>query len=199
MTGLSLAAIAVGGARLWRFDNTPGASPEPAPEWPTASRLRLDSDRFTLVLFAHPRCPCTRASVNALDQIMKRFGDRLTACVQFVRPQPCPADWERTDLWDSAAAIPGVTVMADKNGQEASLFHAKTSGHAFLYDCHGHLWFSGGITAARGHVGPSSGQEAVINAVTRGVRGPKHFPVFGCPLLAEVSDAGSSRGDASTR
>jgi hypothetical protein len=185
MTGLSLAAIAVGGANFWRFDNTPGAKPEPAPEWPATSRLRLDSDRCTLVLFAHPHCPCTRASINSLDEIMKRCGDRLTAYVQFVRPQPCPTDWERTELWDSAAAIPGVTAIVDKGGKEARLFHAKTSGHAFLYDCHGHLCFSGGITPARGHVGPCSAQEAVIDAVTHSVHGPKHFPVFGCPLLSE--------------
>jgi hypothetical protein len=195
MTGLSLAAIAVGGANFWRFDNTPGAKPEPAPEWPAASRLRLDRDRFTLILFAHPHCPCTRASINSLNEIMKHCRDRLTAYVQFVRPQPCPADWERTDLWDSTAAIPGVTVLADKSGEEASLFHAKTSGHTFLYDCHGHLWFGGGITLARGHVGPCSGQEAVVDAVKGNSHEPKHAPVFGCPLLAEASDAGSSPHD----
>ena len=197
MTGLSLAAITIGGARLWRFDNTPGANPEPPSEWPTASSLHFDSDRFTLVLFAHPRCPCTRASIESLDQIMKRCEGRLTAYVQFVRPQSCPPDWERTELWESASAIPGVTVMADKSGEEASLFHAKTSGHAFLYDPRGQLCFSGGITPDRGHVGTCSGQEAVVDAVKGNGREPKHTPVFGCPLLAEVPDAGSSHRDIS--
>jgi hypothetical protein len=183
-TLLSAGAVAAGVGCLWRFENTPGASPVPAPAWPAASRLRLASDRFTLVLFAHPQCPCTRATIESLEQVVRRCGDRLAACVLFVRPQGSPLDWEKTALWESAAALPGVTVLTDEGGEESCLFHAKTSGHAFLYDPRGQLCFSGGITPGRGHNGPCPGQQAVIDMVTRGAGAPNHSPVFGCPLLA---------------
>src|SRR5689334_12153127 len=62
-TVLSASAVAVGVGCLWRFENTPGPSPSPTREWPDASRVHLASDRFTLVLFAHPHCPCTRATI----------------------------------------------------------------------------------------------------------------------------------------
>ena len=55
--------------------------------WPESSRLRRVSDKHHLVMFAHPRCPCTRASIGELALIMARVHGRLTADVLFVKPR----------------------------------------------------------------------------------------------------------------
>src|SRR5256885_6995371 len=40
-----------------------------APKWPAGSKLGSVPNRPTLVLFLHPRCPCSRASLAELEQL----------------------------------------------------------------------------------------------------------------------------------
>ncbi len=42
---------------------------------------------------------------------------------------------------------------------------SSTSGQVLLYDPSGRLAFSGGITAARGHVGDNAGSDAIVGLV----------------------------------
>jgi hypothetical protein len=107
----------------------------------------------------------------------------VSAHVFFLKPTSVPDDWERTDLWRSAASIPGVQVWADPDGAEARRFHAATSGLALLYDGDGRLRFCGGITRARGHAGDNPGREALRALLLEGGPGPTQTPVFGCPLF----------------
>src|SRR5256885_2373692 len=111
MAGVAwVAAVSFGMSRLLEYESTPGDSGLSPRRWPAASRLRRDPLRPTLVLFAHPRCPCTRASLAELLQIITRCQGRVAAHVLFVAPEGVPPGWERTDLWRTAAAIPGVQV-----------------------------------------------------------------------------------------
>ena len=55
---------------------------------------------------------------------MTQAQGRVTAYVLFVKPPGFSDGWEQTDLWASAAAIPGVTPVRDDDGVEAGLFHA---------------------------------------------------------------------------
>ena len=41
---------------------------------------------------------------------------KISAAVLMLRPAGMPVGWERTDLWDSAASIPGVLVTGDEEG-----------------------------------------------------------------------------------
>jgi hypothetical protein len=86
-------------------------------------------------------------------------------------------------LWRSAEAIPGVTVRADQDGNEARCFQAKTSGHVALYDVHGKLLFSGGITSSRGHSGDNAGRSAIMKLLKHEMA-VGETPVFGCSLLS---------------
>src|SRR5437764_11181712 len=105
-----LGTVSVGGLVLMRYEVTPGAT-GPAPDrWPADSRLPRAADRPTVLLFAHPRCPCTRASLGEFAAALADSTTPPAACVVFVRPPGCPDGWERGDLWDAAAALPGVTV-----------------------------------------------------------------------------------------
>jgi hypothetical protein len=179
-------AVSAGLASLAAYDNQPGAAAAPPPRWPTATRLALAADRPTLVMLAHPRCSCTRASVGELAEIVARAPQRAKVYAVFVKPGRvvAGADWERTDLWRQAAAIPGVTVIRDDDGYEAGLFRAETSGQTFLYAPDGALAFTGGTTGARGHAGDNAGRAALLALLRRESPGQRATPVFGCSLFA---------------
>jgi hypothetical protein len=133
-------------------------------------------------MFAHPRCPCSRASVAEFAELMAGCGDRVTARVLFYKPKDSADDWARSDTWRSALSIPGVGVAEDEDGVEASRFGAETSGSAVLYDATGKLLFSGGITATRGQRGATDGCRAIL-ALLEKTPAPEKTPVFGCPIF----------------
>jgi hypothetical protein len=181
---LWLFMVAVGVGALWSYESTPGASAAAPGLWPAASRIKPDADRATLVMLAHPHCPCTRASMNELARLMTQARGRVTAYVLFVKPAGFSDEWVQSDLWSSAAAIPGVTPVMDDGGDEAALFHAETSGQTVLYDAAGNLLFRGGITSARGHAGDNAGRTAIVSLLTSDEAEERDTPVFGCPLFA---------------
>jgi hypothetical protein len=176
------AAIIGGIAALTVYKHTPAADATPPMRWPAESRIPRPAARATLIMLAHPHCPCTRASVGELSLLMARLQGQLTAFVLFVVPQGSDRDWTEGDLWSSAAAIPGVTVMADYGGREAELFRAKTSGQVEVYDAEGRLIFSGGITAARGHSGDNPGRSRIVSLLTEGAADHARSAVYGCAL-----------------
>jgi hypothetical protein len=135
-------------------------------------------------MFAHPKCPCTEASVEELTALLGETARPLNAHVIFFRAEHTGDDWTQTSLWQAAAAIPGVKVSLDDHGSEAALFGCQTSGDVVLYDAAGQLTFHGGITAARGHSGANAGRSA-ISTLLAGDRVPQNrTPVFGCSLLS---------------
>jgi hypothetical protein len=177
--------VAAGFTFLWRYKLRPGEAEGPPAVWPTESRIPRRPDRATLVLFAHPQCLCTRASLAELARLMARFEDRLSADVVFLRPSDVGADWDHTDLWPRASAIRGVTTVRDDDGVEAARFRALTSGVTALYDPQGRLLFSGGITSARGHEGDSLGLRRIRSLLLNGKADRPDAPVFGCALRNE--------------
>ncbi len=177
--------MCVVGAGLWimmDYETAPGAAAAAPGRWPAGSQIRRDPGRATLLMLTHPRCPCTRASIGELAVIMARLQGRVSAYVLFLRPTASPEEWEKTDLWRSATAIPGVTVLSDESGVEAARFGAGVSGQTLLYDAKGRLLFSGGITASRGHSGDNAGRTAIVSLVTAGHAARTGTPVFGCSL-----------------
>lgn len=179
------AAIAFGVMRLWSYEATAGVAARPPSIWPIDSRVTRVAGLPTLVLLIHPKCPCSRATLAELATIMTDCRGKLAADVVMLRPAGEPVGWERTDLWDTAARIPGVTVMSDPGGGEVRRFDAATSGQAILYDADGRLLFRGGITASRGHQGDNAGRSTITALILN--TAPKEqaaaaTPVYGCPL-----------------
>ena len=166
----------------------PGRGAHPPSHWPEGSRIERSPGRATLVMLVHPQCPCSRASIAELAVLMTHLQGRLSAHVLFLQPASLPDDWTQTDLWESAAAIPGVEAIRDADGVEARRFDAATSGQVVLYDTTGKLLFSGGITPARGHSGGNSGRDAILALLGGSPSEWSETPVFGCALFA----AGSS-------
>jgi hypothetical protein len=196
--GLWVGALGSGFTILLKYKSTPGPIDDGRPRgWPVDSRLPKPDQRAALVMFAHPHCPCTRASISELAHLMGSLPDRMTAYVLFLRPSEASAEWDRTDLWRSAASIPGVTVVLDHDGVEARRFHALTSGLTLVYDREGRLLFEGGITPSRGHEGNSFGRQRIISLLTTGNADRTDSPVFGCALGSGHLEGAKSLEDES--
>lgn len=180
---LWLSAAAGGVSYLARFKNTAADPVVGYPAvFPPQSRLERDGDRPTLIFFAHPKCPCTRASLNELARLMTDINNQAKAYVVFIKPADADDDWLRTDMFEIARAIPNVQVVVDQDERETSIFNAQTSSLTLLYDRQGDLRFNGGITAARGHEGDNAGRAAIVEIVTADADNAAQTPVFGCPL-----------------
>jgi len=134
-------------------------------------------------MFAHPRCPCTRASIGELESLLARCAGQVSAHIVFLKPAGVDEHWLKTDLWRRAAAIPGVTVHTDDGGVEARRFRSETSGNVLLYDQTGRLLFQGGITMSRGHAGDNPGRNAIIALLQHEKPQQSRTPVFGCSLF----------------
>ncbi len=178
-----LASVAFGMRVLLNYDNTPGCVAAVPIKFPAQSALFAATDRPTLVMLAHPRCPCTRASVGELAQIMAELQGQVKAYVVFAKPADSGADWNDTELWRSVAEIPGVTPVGDDDGRESRRFGAETSGHTLLFAANGRLLFSGGITQSRGHAGGNAGESAIVSLVKNQRAARAQTPVFGCSLV----------------
>jgi hypothetical protein len=183
---LWLVAVLAGMVYLIKYRDTPGAS-APQSNWPAESSIKLDDEHDTFVMFAHPRCPCSLASVSELSRLMTQAKGNLTAYVVFIKPQGMSIDWEKTELWSKASVIPGVHVLLDSDGVEAARFHGATSGQSMLYDPTGKLLFTGGITGSRGHEGDNDGRDAIISLLLKGEADRNQTPVFGCELFTPES------------
>ena len=176
------AAVACGFVVLMGYQNAPGQPASPPATWPDDSALTPGAARGTLVLFAHPRCPCTRATMGELERIMRYARGQVEAYVVFVQPADYAAAWVRAHLWKRAEAIPGATPVRDPGGQETRRFGAFTSGQVLLYDAAHRLQFAGGITGSRGHEGNNKGRQAVLRWIQDGTADRTSTFVFGCAL-----------------
>lgn len=182
---LWLFAIGLGLYILMNYENTPGVPGTPPATWPEASRIQQTPGRATLVMLAHPHCPCTRASIEELAQLMAHCQGLLETRVLFLKPAGFSEDWMQTDLYRSAAMIPGVQVACDEEGVEARRFGATTSGQTLLYRADGRLLFKGGITSSRGHVGENAGFDAIVSLLTKGTADRTETFAFGCGLFGQ--------------
>jgi hypothetical protein len=182
LAGLWLIAAALGLRVMLNYEYSAAASGVPPKKWPLTTKIRRTPGLPAIVVVAHPHCPCSRATVEELARLMASLQNRVTATVVFVRPSGFSEDWEMTDLWRDAARIPGVEVLSDLDGVEASLFGAQASGQTMLYDAASDLRFSGGITDSRGHAGDSLGRSAILSVVDTGTSSRNHTSVYGCSL-----------------
>src|SRR6266853_1595711 len=95
---LWLAAVALGMRLILIYDFTPGLQAKHLSTWAPNTSLKLAPSKATLILIAHPRCPCTRASIAELARIMARVQTRVEANVLFYKPANFSTEWEKTEL-----------------------------------------------------------------------------------------------------
>jgi hypothetical protein len=142
-----------------------------------------------LLVFVHPQCPCTRATIEELDRIVAHVGSHAAIRVYVLADPARDAAWTKSDLWRAARRIPGVDVVADVRGKLARAFGVETSGTTVCYSPAGERRFQGGITGARGHAGDNAGADAVVAALLGEPMRVCEAPTFGCPMFDDLSDA----------
>jgi hypothetical protein len=180
-----LATVVTGMAMLSAYASTPGAPAKAPLEWPVASTIGRHAGTATVLVFAHPNCPCTRATLAELDRLLAHVDGRADVHVVIWQPDETDSASAETSLADLAAAIPHVQVQWDSGGQEAARFGVATSGEVLLYDGSDRLRFAGGITGARGHMGDNAGSDALLMQLTAASEEAASSPVFGCGLFGQ--------------
>jgi len=163
-----LLAVGYGLNALMIYKGMPGASGSVPDAWPQNELFTPSFKKPQLVMFAHPRCPCTRASLQELELAAARAPGDFDAAVVFYEPEKETAAWSQTDSIRLARSIPGVRVILDTEGRLARRFGVETSGHTVVFGTNGRLSFSGGITGARGHMGDNAGLDSVLKMVGNG-------------------------------
>ena len=193
--GIRLRAFAVGLRthrlghldRRWRsgagsIRDLAGARGGSLPDWPRDCVIPIDGTHPTLLIFLHPHCPCSSASVDELREIIGRCGDRVRAHAVVLRTDSLEREGAGV-IERSLESVPGIQIWKDTDAFLARHFGVLTSGHVMLYGPSGHLIYSGGITPSRGERGDNFGRSAVLAAILGDSFNRSSIPVFGCPLF----------------
>ena len=178
-------AVAGGFAALSAYTVRAGKSLPPPPQWPEESGIPRIASKPNLLVFAHPRCPCSTSTLEELAKILEQSPVKPAVEVIFFQPKDASQEWgPDAPLWQLAKSIPGVTILADPDGEEARRFGALTSGQTLLFDAEGNLLFRGGITAGRGERGANPGSDRILSLLQNGGQLAAATPIFGCPIFA---------------
>ncbi|MEQ9500198.1 MAG: hypothetical protein RIT81_25210 [Deltaproteobacteria bacterium] len=175
LLGVGAAGVAWAGL----YASTPVAGAEAPASWPAVS-LALDANDPTLVLFLHPGCACSRATLRELERAYASVGAVFPT--RFVVAPVDGTGGELVAMAEHLAASRRVELVHDVGGVLADAFSVGASGEALVYDTRGTLRFHGGLTAARAHEGPNRGADAVVALMRGRDEADTRTPVFGCLL-----------------
>lgn len=180
---------------LEAYNSQPGeelsAKPSSTLVQPATVAPRPDT-ALRILMFVHPLCPCTRASLHELGNLVASATHRPRTEIVVL---PDFGDSHSGPLVELARTIPGATIRLARP-DELERWGAATSGHVVILDAQGHALFRGGITRARGHEGSSTGGRAVAQLLRDRAADTDRAPVFGCPLLSPAEPAGERRADS---
>jgi len=181
-TGIWIVGISIGMWQLVAYSTTPGPTTEVRAVWPQQSTLQLETESHTLLVFMHPRCPCSRATLNSMARVLASAEVEVVPKFIFGCPSTESATWAQTDLWTFAEGL-GQPIL-DWDSAESQLFGAVTSGHVMLFAPTGELVFSGGVTIGRGHEGDAIGKCALSEALRGKNAANDRFQIYGCPIMS---------------
>jgi hypothetical protein len=198
-----LGLIAAGFGAMASYAAKPGAVGDVPQTWPedAPASMTLDPEQPTLVLAVHPRCPCTRATINELERALAKAPALPTTYALIFEPAPNDPvhqdeSFARTHIANRLAKLPAVTLIPDPGAEIATRFGALTSGHTLVYTPDADLAFSGGLTPTRAHEGPNTGSASLIELFNARKSLASEAPVFGCPLCP--NDQTDSQTDTPT-
>lgn len=178
--------ILIGGVSAFaRYSYTPGEAAEAAPLWPALSSLQPNLTKPELLVFLHPKCACSHATLTDLERLIPQIGARARVRVVF-NDLGDSALLRESHSFEMAKEIEGIEVVEDPGGFESAKFGVKTSGQVFLYDERGQLVFSGGLTPSRGHEGESVGAIAVLRWLNSRKIEWQTSDVFGCSMKVKL-------------
>ncbi len=180
---LTIAGLGV----LAAYETRPVLDVDACATWPEDTTLAIECEdaAWTLLVFAHPRCPCTRATFEELERALVHRPDDLAVYVVFYRPEGESDRWIETGLARRARTWGDVSIVSDPDGVEARRFGAPASGKVFLFDSLGRTCFAGGVTPSRGHSGDNAGKRALLDWWEGEQKATSTFPLYGC-LISEA-------------
>jgi hypothetical protein len=158
----------------------PGVATNFHQDWPQESHLVPGSDTYTVVLFAHPECPCTPASLAETERLRTLVGDSFHLIVVFADDPAFNLSQSRN--FHQASAWKDAVLFRDTDGREIDLFGARTSGQVLIFDKDRRLLFKGGITESRGHEGDNDNLQRAISVCRSPASEVAVTPVYGCSL-----------------
>jgi hypothetical protein len=154
--------------------------------FPRGSSIVLAATKPTLIVFVHPRCACSRASLAEFRKLLAELGSGVAARIVVQGDRESNPAASTSDITREAFAISSASAQFDHGAREASRFGVKTSGHALLYGPDGRLLYSGGLTNSRGHEGPSLGRAHLLSVLAANVhhvgQEKRAAPVYGCGI-----------------
>ena len=164
--------------KLMLFETQPGRSAHAPSVWPKGNGLRLDSGKPTLVQFLHPKCSCSRASLEQVAKLQAEFPKHFSTVLVVWQPATGDKSWGALPMpVENRLAID--QIVWDRAGRIATQFDAHTSGQTYIYNPDGRLRFAGGVTSVRASAIPGPAL-AMLEAVFSAKSGPTYLPVFGC-------------------
>ncbi|PQO47845.1 hypothetical protein [Blastopirellula marina] len=178
-----LLLIGAGFVALASYQNQAGESAEHQSAWEKSPLIQRDAAQCQLLVFLHPHCPCSSATLNELARIQATCQNRLAIQVVIYYPLGADADWLQTPNVKLAQQIPNAQWTLDPDGNSARELGVRTSGHTILLSPRGDLIFSGGITSSRGHEGANLGRQAIERYVCLGEKTVDQTHVYGCPIF----------------
>src|SRR5262245_46679506 len=95
-----IAAIGLGLRYLVNYSVQPGIPAAAPDEWPAESLIPAPQGQHVLVMTLHPHCPCSRASVTELNNLMAMLRpDHVKGYVLVVKPKEFADDWIQTESY----------------------------------------------------------------------------------------------------
>lgn len=178
--GLWCACLMIGLSFLWTQESETGRQGNFPEVWPKKSHLSRIDGLPTLVMFAHPKCPCSEKSISQLSQLLKDIEKKAAVHVVFYKPEEKKDYWAKDRLWSKVVRFKNTGVLIDSKKHETTLFDPKTSGQVYLYSPEGRLVFSGGITADSDN---DLSMKGIKEYILEKKMVDKKFSVFGCSLF----------------
>ena len=116
------------------------------------------------LLFLHPECPCSDASIYELQQIQK-LNKEMNYKVVISYPKNTFEKWSNSNRAKRQLNRDSIfELLDDKENVLAKAFGAYTSGFTLIFNTPEDLVFAGGITPSRGHLGRTIAHEIVQEA-----------------------------------
>lgn len=190
--------IAMGVAwQVW-YEVTPGGASASPLVRPGDGGLPFHEGRAAFVMALHPRCPCSSASVDALERVVLRRPVNADVIVLVSVPSDASDAWTDSPLVVAARAISGASVVLDTDGERSRSLGMRTSGHLLAYGADGRLAFTGGITPGRGLTCGDAGIERLSELLEQFDRATE-APVYGCALVGAGARCREEGPDAPAR
>ncbi|MDF1740880.1 MAG: hypothetical protein P1U86_17090 [Verrucomicrobiales bacterium] len=168
---------------LANYVNTPG--PQTLPDESVTGDPASTDGGAQVFMFIHPKCPCSKASLTELQEVVQRASGHIGELRFYVTV----SDPESSGNWREEGLIRQLqswggnsSVYFDSDGETARRYGALTSGHVVAFDANGEQIFTGGITGSRGHRGDNRGRRELVSALTDHQDRSASSLVFGCQI-----------------